>query len=127
MGSPFDELRFDATFAARGVIIGRIAPDERERVVANRTAKEVGRCQGLTFGQRFSHQGRTIFGELDAVGHGMDSLGQLQQSMAFAGTRVQDEAFTSGGRSKPIEHSGDGCWGSGIVAAFDLRYESGHY
>ncbi len=52
----------------------------------------------MTFGQRFAHQGRTIFGELDAVGHGMEPLGQLQQSMAFAGTRVQDEAVASGRR-----------------------------
>lgn len=66
MGGTFDELRFHPAFAAGSVVVGRIAPDERERAVADRTPQEIGRGQRLAFGQCLLDDRSPVFRKLDA-------------------------------------------------------------
>ena len=126
MGSPFDELGFHPAFLARGVIVGRVAPNERERAVADRAPQEIGRGQCLVFGQGFPHPCGTVFGQFNGERNRVEPSGQLQQCRSFAGTRFQDETFACDRRPEPFHDGGYGYGVGGVEAAFDLRNESGH-
>ncbi len=126
VGSPPEELALDTPLLARGIVVRRIAPDEGEGTEGDRTTQKVGRGQSLAIREQLPHHGCTILRQLDRIGNRPEPLGQLQECLAFSGTRVQDQTFTLFRWSDSHQH-GSHCFGRGsIVAAFDLGHEPGH-
>ena len=127
VGGPFDELAFHAAFFAGGVVVGRIAPDERERAVTDRRSggSRPGPAIGLraTIPAPWPHGPRTIRCRREPHLALAASCTSAWPSPAH-GSRMTHSPRVR--RSEPLQHGGDGFGGGGIVAAFDLRHEPGH-